>query len=390
MDSTTTPSTEVECARRTLGRIYDGLTLWGDAACYLHNRGIDPDVADRAGVRSVQSGEWGRALSGFDASELEAAGIWSPDEDYFQPFWWHRTAFTVFPFYDEDERLASLRFRRIDGESKAKVVGLLSVAAGDLHRPPLPFGAPEQVQLAKDSRDPLYVVEGELDAISMWCVGRRAVAAPGASSWPERWCWGWEDLPHVMVLADGDDAGARLADAVAVAGVRLYGAEWLDKSFMPMTFPAGVDASDLLEAGELASALDEVEAAIGIDTPRGIDPILDGHTESEREKKAENSTTFKEKLTALAKLHQLHRPGWLTRLHIIKPTPPPTYREYLESEGERPDIIEVLVALEAGDVDEAKRVAHNHFDTTTGVKTPLQEEVAPTGGRPAGALSLSA
>lgn len=67
------------------------------------------------------------------------------------------------------------------------------------------------------SRDyPLFVVEGEPDAVAVWSCGHRAVAVPGTGSWRSE--WGLRLLHYrVTVLADCDPQGRELAAKIAAA-----------------------------------------------------------------------------------------------------------------------------------------------------------------------------
>ncbi len=249
-----------------LASIWAGLTLEDDAAAYLEGRGIDPQVAATEGVRSVPRGRWSHMVADHSDAELAAAGIWHPERGYLQPYWHKDTAFLVLPYHDDRGQLASLRYRRIDGD-EPKALGLLRVGADDLHCPPLPYLAPGQVVQAVRHDAPLYVVEGEPDALALATVHRHAVAAPGAQSWQDRWCCGWEDLPAVVVLADGDDAGEGLAERVADAAAEELGPSWARDRLHLCAAGEGLDPGDLLEAGELRDALDALERQRGWTSP---------------------------------------------------------------------------------------------------------------------------
>lgn len=253
-------------AREVLRTLWKRLQLSNVAAEYLEGRGISSALARREGLRSATPTDWHSFRAAFDSDELAAAGLYNPDGDALHPFWWWAGECLVLPFYDADAEIVSLRFRRIFDDASPKVLGLRSTPTG-LHRLQLPFGAPEHVQLAQHGDVPLYVVEGELDALSLWCIGRRAVAAPGANNWPDNWCKSWTDVPAVVVLADGDEAGTRLARGVAHSAVRTQGVEWMANRLHTMAFPNGADANDLLVSGELACEIRKLEERIGCPAP---------------------------------------------------------------------------------------------------------------------------
>lgn len=72
------------------------------------------------------------------------------------------------------------------------------------------FPAPELIR----RRHPLFVVEGEPDAISIWSLGFKAVAVPGAGSWRREWGQRLASR-QVIVLSDCDPQGRALAARIA-------------------------------------------------------------------------------------------------------------------------------------------------------------------------------
>jgi DNA primase len=82
----------------------------------------------------------------------------------------------------------------------------------------------------------ICVTEGELDAIACGMAGLPAVGISGASKWLKRWQYCFEGYDEVIVLADGDKPGERLASNVSNA---CHNARVL-------TFPAGSDVNAYL------------------------------------------------------------------------------------------------------------------------------------------------
>lgn len=269
-DNNNTPevSTDrLEAARKTLAAVWERLPrptaphpTARTVASYLEGRSISPVMASREGLKAAGPELWRGIREGFDAAALEAAGLRNPESGALHPFWWWKGESLVLPYFGADGEIASLRFRRIFDDDGPKALGLRSSCVGQLHRPPLPFGAPDHVELAQGGDHPLYVVEGELDALSIWWECRRAVAAPGASSWPHQWCRGWEDLPAVVVLADGDDAGDRFITAVVKAAYRELGEDWVRRRMIAEHFTDGLDANDLAAGDDLRREIDRIEA----------------------------------------------------------------------------------------------------------------------------------
>ncbi len=59
----------------------------------------------------------------------------------------------------------------------------------------------------------VYVTEGEVDCITAWMAGLPCVGVPGAENWKKSY-WRLFRYREVVVLADGDEAGEKLASAV--------------------------------------------------------------------------------------------------------------------------------------------------------------------------------
>jgi hypothetical protein len=68
------------------------------------------------------------------------------------------------------------------------------------------FPAPE----VTSRKRPLFVCEGEPDAVSVWSCGHQAVAVPGTGSWKQEWAMRLLGK-QVIVLADNDGPGRELA-----------------------------------------------------------------------------------------------------------------------------------------------------------------------------------
>jgi len=232
----------------------------------LESRGLSVHCARREGIRWAEPDDWRPLCDYYAPDDLRAAGLVNPDTDAMHPFWWWHGPFLIFPYRDGDGEVASLRFRRCFDDDGPKALGLRR-AAGDLHQPLRPFGAPVQVDLqasvdAHAERRPLYVVEGELDAVALWQNGRRAVATPSASKWAEGWCDGWEAVRAVVILPDGDQAGRKLVQRAAREAKRALGEEWVDTHLSARTLGESRDPCDALEAGTLRAELDAIEAEL--------------------------------------------------------------------------------------------------------------------------------
>lgn len=73
------------------------------------------------------------------------------------------------------------------------------------------FPAPE----VTSRREPLFLVEGEPDAVAVWSLGLQAAGIPGAGSWRPTWS-GRLAGRRIVMLADCDPQGRQLAEKVRV------------------------------------------------------------------------------------------------------------------------------------------------------------------------------
>jgi hypothetical protein len=102
-------------------------------------------------------------------------------------------------------------------DAKLKIVGLVRY---------LPGGSPKSLALPGSKRllfpapevtvrsRPVFLVEGEPDAVAVWSCGHQAVALPGANSWRSDFAFRLAGR-RVIVLADCDPQGRELAVKVA-------------------------------------------------------------------------------------------------------------------------------------------------------------------------------
>lgn len=95
----------------------------------------------------------------------------------------------------------------------------------------------------------VLIVEGELDVVACAQAGIPAVGVPGNHAWkamsrPWRWCF--DSVDEVVVVADGDDPGRKLAEQVA-ASLR----DSIPGEVKVVVMPDGFDANrGLAENGE--------------------------------------------------------------------------------------------------------------------------------------------
>lgn len=240
---------------RVLNAMYPDIGLGDDGANYLSARGIDPSLASLLGVGAGDGRHWHELRGEYTEQELTAAGLLN-SRGGIHPH--YARGFLVFTYFTSDGgAVDSYRFRRIYEDSSHKMLALCGPG------PKEPYLASVSVPQARKSDGVLYVVEGELDALSINQVGRWAIATPGASVWKHRWCEGWEQL-RVVVLADADEAGLGLAERIARSALKVQGAEWVERNLELCTPSAvGADPNDLLQEGRLDQQLSKLERAFG-------------------------------------------------------------------------------------------------------------------------------
>jgi hypothetical protein len=196
-------------ARNTLHYCWKRLS-WDLVAplAYLQTRDIPEALARDAGVRPLAGNHWRRVLKDVGPERAVEAGIWNVNYSCAHPHssvmafaYWHRLE-------DGTVEFDTLRFR--EPRPGANVFSICSnsevIPKGIAPTSPRsPYLAADAIPAARESRSPLYIVEGEIDALSLWRVGRYAVGAPGARSWRDDWTEQLQGLEHVIVLGDRDD-----------------------------------------------------------------------------------------------------------------------------------------------------------------------------------------
>lgn len=267
----------LSAAYKLLADIWECLDLEEAGAEYLEGRGLAFDGIDKC-VRSTSRRRWRAIVEGAPDDQLRDAGIaypflrpdWPVDGDHPAP-----DHMLVFAYLDDSGDIDTLRFREADdGKS---VMGL---AAPDLdtpdpalspHYPSGPYLSDIATEVARDCGLPMYVVEGEFDALSMWVANRPAVAAPGAGFFKATWTQSWSDL-EVLIIGDGDEGGGNHLDAVldAIEDQPRLSARWLRRQQDDFNFGPDLDANDLLQRGDLRAAINIAERQSPICTGGGV------------------------------------------------------------------------------------------------------------------------
>lgn len=168
-----------------------------------------------------------RELRGWTRAALDALGIG-----------WDGQRLTM-PVYDENHALINVC--RYLPNGSPKMLGLS-------HRPRGLFPAIER----HDGTRPVWLVEGEPDAITGWSLRLPTVGVPGANGWRPEWAARFAGR-DVVILPDCDDPGRRLADQVAMS---LYGvAERVRVVDLDPNRTDGYDLSDAVRDGATVDVL---------------------------------------------------------------------------------------------------------------------------------------
>lgn len=214
---------------------------------WLISRGLDPEMCHGLGIRSMHPTHWKhvKSLVGGEAAARKA-GIIADSKKTGQPYqlpWWNYP-WVLLPYTDAEWIWTTVRHRATNPKDEPKI---LSPAGSQ--PAPLPFLGAK----AQDTDGPLWVVEGETDALSLWQIGQVAVASPGASVWHDAWrAWLAEQAKtrDVLIVGDGDEAGVEFVRNVSrgMNQGRVERALWAD----------GRDANDLLLSNELETEISEI------------------------------------------------------------------------------------------------------------------------------------
>jgi 5S rRNA maturation endonuclease (ribonuclease M5) len=249
--------------RASYTSIWRVLELGQEAVNYLHfDRAIHYECAFDMGVRSIESREALHAwLDSIDRADQIALGLLRVEEDGRERTIIWDAPVLVLPYFDysrgQDDpgRVVGLRFAPF-GEYRARYPKLKYLSPFE-RRPDVPYAA-WQIAHAIDAQQPLWIVEGELNALSLQQIGLPAIATAGASAWQTKWLEPMLELRGVILACDGDEAGERWADRVTddVCSYRGHyaGMRWAHVK----SLPPKQDVNDLAQRGELRAWADAI------------------------------------------------------------------------------------------------------------------------------------
>jgi hypothetical protein len=245
----------------------DGAARW-----LKQERGLDPEMCAHFGIRSSRAAPWREAVEAaaalFGVETVKLAGLMRSGGEHDGAVFPRLPHFLVLTYEDERGGPDTIRLRNLTPQAEVKALGLL--APRDVPalswEPMRPFLENQAIEAARRCSMPLYVCEGELDALSFWQMGRPALATYGASRWPSGWCAPWAGLSRVIIVADQDGerrAGEKLAERIGAAAVHELGLNETGRILRGATVNKvqGLkDANDLLRAGKLGQFIELCEA----------------------------------------------------------------------------------------------------------------------------------
>ena len=219
---------------RAIGRIVVeelGVVETAAARGYLSRRGLTPSVVAPLGVYAPSAKSWMRVRT------RVLPEVQLPE----------RTPLLVLRYLDLDGAAAGFRLRFRDGW-RPKYYSPRGF------RPRAPFLAPTILEQARQ-QGLLFVVEGEIDALSLVVEGHAAVGIPGAGAFDPRWTSMWSSVDSIVVIGDGDDAGRRFVESVWEAHVDGRGQAQAPGRLKAFQCATGLDVNDMLVAGTLAALI---------------------------------------------------------------------------------------------------------------------------------------
>lgn len=251
-----------ETIAKVNGAIVERLGLDDEGAAWLEGRGlVDVELARGLRLRSCTGKAWRETLRAVAEEQgeeaLEIAGWWKKGKPWPGRL---RGPFVILPYLNRGV-VSWVRLRNLDTSPDINAKLLNPHGAGLPHVPFLEVCAEE----AKAKGAPLYVVEGELDALALVQLHRYAIGIPGAQGWRSSWVRYFEGVERVIVLCEGDESGNGLAETIWDACAEELGAAWCLEHLSGATPDQDnprLDACDALLRGRLAATLDAIETKL--------------------------------------------------------------------------------------------------------------------------------
>lgn len=236
-----------------LQHIYAQTDLTNEGARYLSGRGIDPGCAQWAHVTSIDTkSQWQTLLAPLGFGRVVCAGLGGLDRQTRRKWLLVNDApFLLLPFWrgEELEGFRIAPFGQYRARAKSKYISPLGPRYSE---PFLSWAATDANKIGA----PLYIVEGELNALSLLMLGHRAIATTGTWGFQPHWIKGWLNVSRIVVISDGDKPGQAWAQRIEDAIVLHMGLIWARDHLDVLVCPDGEDVNDLLQQGNLPRFLE--------------------------------------------------------------------------------------------------------------------------------------
>lgn len=233
-----------------------------EASAYLRKRGLDADIIARfrLGYAPSDGAALGRHLreAGFSDEDVISAGLLRKPEDGRSPYAFFRNR-VMFPVTDRRGRVVAFGGRIIEGDGPKYIN---SPDTDLFQKGSLLYGMARARQAAADDQ-PLIVVEGYMDVISLVANGFSGAVAPLGTALTEQqimalWKLSPGDNRAPVLCFDGDGAGRRAAWR-AVERVLPHLAP--DRTVRVAFLPQGEDPDSLVRTGGRRGMQDVLDAA---------------------------------------------------------------------------------------------------------------------------------
>lgn len=212
---------------------------------YLRTRGISEDVAKRNGLVSIEDeSSYRKFLGRWRDQELLAESLMTIRED--RPGL-RKTIYelpVIIMPYGEGETI-DIRFAPFDGAREVYPAKYMSLKG---RQPREAFG--------QYTDGPLYICEGEINAMSLQQCGLEAISAVGSGTWQDDWTRKAARSSYVTIIADGDEAGEKFVTKVFESVLKMCGEVTWEKMWNVVSLPKGTDANDWLVMGCLTQLLE--------------------------------------------------------------------------------------------------------------------------------------
>ena len=180
-----------------------------------------------------------------DKADAYAGQVWSPTAAAFlmdrglahSTIHRFRLGYVDVPFKEDRKRKGCLTIPYEDGMGRVRQIRYRPLFKSDAKYLTV-AGEKAHLFAVRAADNPrVCVAEGEIDAMTLWQVGLKAVGLPGAQSWKDEWRWLFRNCERVTLCLDPDDAGFRAAQ-------RLYQGLSTITDVDVVKFPPDMDVND--------------------------------------------------------------------------------------------------------------------------------------------------